>query len=269
MNAMKTKSYFTFGLVLPLVIGLLLSASPAMAQTDDGSLMLLINTAGRQRMLSQRIAKAYGQIGLNVRRDEAREQLKTAVAEFDSQLASLKRSAPTAPVADAIKTVEAIWKPYRDTAIAPYSPEGALRVMQLSEDVLAAAQAAVVRLELLSKDTRGRAVNISGRQRMLSQRLAKYYLLRELGIHPPLMTDGLETVRKEFLAAQATLRAAPETTEDIRKLLDYMDVQWQLLDYSLEKKQGMMAEFVVLSADKILGAAETATAKYEAQNGAK
>lgn len=259
----KLQSYFIVSLALSLGMGLLLSTPPAMALANDNGLMPLINTAGRQRMLSQRIAKAYCQIGLNARSDEAREQLKTAVAEFDAQHANLRRTAPTSPVADALTIVDAIWKPYRETATAPYSPEGALRVMQLSEDVLAAAQSVVERLEVMSAGTAGRIVNLAGRQRMLSQRLAKYYLLRELGVHPPLVTDGIETVRKEFMAAQATLRAAPETNQDARKLIEYIDTQWQLLDYSLQQRQGMMAEFVVLSADKILNAAEVLTGIYE------
>lgn len=265
MNAMKTKSYFTFGLVLPLAIGLLFSAPPAMAQPGDGSLMSLINTAGRQRMLSQRVAKAYCQAGLNVRRDEAEGQLKMAVKEFDAQLAALKSSSPSLPVADAVKTLEELWKPYRVVVLAPYSREAVPQVMQLSEDVLAAAQTVVTKLEAQSAATVARIVSIAGRQRMLSQRLAKYYLLRELGVRSPLVMDGIEAVRKDFLAAQAVLRAAPETNQDARKLVDYMDTQWQLLDYSLEKKQGMMAEFVVLSADKILNAAEVLTGIYETQ----
>lgn len=263
---MTAKKYsFIAVLALSLGMGPLWSMPPVLAQTGDAGMMSQINKAGRQRMLSQRIAKAYCQAGLNVRRDEAEDQLKVAVKEFDAQLAMLERSSPSLPVADAVKILEELWKPYREVVLSPYSREGVLQVMQLSEDVLAAAQTVVTKLEAQSTEPVARIVGIAGRQRMLSQRLAKYYLLRELGVRLPLVTEGIETVRKDFLAAQAVLHAAPETNQDARKLVDYMDTQWQLLDYSLGQRQGTMAEFVVLSADKILNAAEVATAIYETQ----
>ncbi|MDH4134383.1 MAG: type IV pili methyl-accepting chemotaxis transducer N-terminal domain-containing protein [Gammaproteobacteria bacterium] len=243
----------------------LLSMPAAFAQKGDAGLMSQINKAGRQRMLSQRIAKAYFQIGLNVRRDEAGEQLKAAVNDFDSQLVSLKNAAPSAPVADAVRIVDELWKPYREAVLAPYSQEALLKVMSLSDDVLAASQTVVEKLEAQSTERVARIVNLAGRQRMLSQRLAKYYLLRELGARPPLVTQGIETVRKEFMDAQAILRNAPETNADARKLVEYMDTQWQLMDYSLSKGHGMMAEFVVLSADKILNSADVLTGIYEMQ----
>ena len=48
-----------------------------------------IDAAGRQRMLSQRIVKAYCQIGLKVVPEVSRSQLTGAVRRFDAQLVEL------------------------------------------------------------------------------------------------------------------------------------------------------------------------------------
>ena len=60
------------------------------AQSPDKDLNSAINKSGRQRMLSQRMTKAYCRIGLNIRRDEAEKQLSDAIPLFERQLADLK-----------------------------------------------------------------------------------------------------------------------------------------------------------------------------------
>ena len=67
------------------------SAAPAETMTLNSA----INKSGRQRMLSQRMTKAYCQMGLRVRGDEAQVQLNDAVKLFERQLAELKAFAPT------------------------------------------------------------------------------------------------------------------------------------------------------------------------------
>ena len=49
----------------------------------------LINRAGEQRMLSQRIVKAYGMMALGTMTRQAAEQLRDSVARFEANMASL------------------------------------------------------------------------------------------------------------------------------------------------------------------------------------
>ena len=60
-----------------LVLGALLGGQPASAQ--EASLAEAVNQAGYQRMLSQRIVKAYCQIGIGVMPDVSRVQLADAL----------------------------------------------------------------------------------------------------------------------------------------------------------------------------------------------
>lgn len=238
-----------------------------LASAEELTMMSAVNKAGRQRMLTQRMVKAYCQIGLNVRRDEAREQLRQAVAQFDSQLAELNRFAPNLQLSESLAAVGGLWVPFKKIITGPYSRENAEQVAVLNEELLQATQLVATQLEAVSGRPSARLVNLAGRQRMLSQRIAKFYMLRELGFQTPQVLDGLNSVKGEFLAAHAELRASPRNTDEINKLLDAVNVQWQFLDFSLANKAGSLAEFVALTTEKIVQAMDQATARYEALGG--
>ena len=66
-----------------------------------------LNQAGRQRMLSQRIAKAYALVGQNVMLS-AKTQLFNSVKLFDKQLAALALFATTDEEQTTIAKIEAL-----------------------------------------------------------------------------------------------------------------------------------------------------------------
>ena len=57
------------------------------------TLVAAINTAGLQRMLTQRIGKAYSQIGIGANPESSHQELQESVASFDENLAALEEFA--------------------------------------------------------------------------------------------------------------------------------------------------------------------------------
>ncbi|MBN8462978.1 MAG: type IV pili methyl-accepting chemotaxis transducer N-terminal domain-containing protein, partial [Dechloromonas sp.] len=94
-----------FGLLLALALSI--PGGEALAQIAD--LNSAINKAGRQRMLSQRMAKAYFQIGQQVDADRSKKVLDASVALFDRQLVELKNFAPTPEIKDNYGKLEKSW----------------------------------------------------------------------------------------------------------------------------------------------------------------
>ncbi|MGB7501082.1 MAG: type IV pili methyl-accepting chemotaxis transducer N-terminal domain-containing protein [Azonexus sp.] len=252
-----------FGLLLALVLSI--PGGDALAQITD--LNSAINKAGRQRMLSQRMAKAYFQIGQQVEVERSKKILDTSVSLFDRQLVELKNFAPTPEIKENYLKLERTWLAYKDLLVgeAP-SRDNGRKVLEISEQVLALAHQGTVQLEKQSASTSGRLVNISGRQRMLSQRMAKFYQAIAWGVGNDKSSGDLEKARKEFVAAHQELAAAPSNTQQIKESLDLVKQQWIFFENALDQKAGpdkRPQTSVATTSERILEEMETVVGLYE------
>ena len=149
------------------------------AAAADASLFEQINRAGEQRMLSQRIAKSFSQIGLNIQPFVAKQELDEASSRFEANLAFLAESNEP-KVKTAVDALRAVWLPFRAAARGVPQKGSAIWLAHKSEDVLAAAETLVRDLQNSATNAtraNSRLVAQAGRQRMLSQRIVKAYLL--------------------------------------------------------------------------------------------
>lgn len=235
---------------------------PALAQ--EMTLSSAINKAGRQRMLTQRIVLIYCQAGLGVMTEDSERRLTAAVALFDEQLTDLKVFSAGTEVRDALRWVEDLWSRLKVVAQAPKSREGAKKLLSASDDLLYATNKVVQLLQDISNMPYARLVNVSGRQRMLSQRAAKYYMLREWGFDSLTIRDEEERARNEFKGAHLTLLSAPENSDAIRRELAEVEVQWAWFENALTLKSERSFHLVVAdSAEEILETMDRVTSMYE------
>jgi hypothetical protein len=207
---------------------------PTVARAQVLDLNDAINKAGRQRMLSQRMAKAYAALGQGVVPDLAGEVLAVSMALFDRQLVELKAYAPTAEIKRCYVELEAAWSGYK-TALVGSKParERAAEVYGAAGGVLKLAHQGTALLEQQSGKPLGRLVNIAGRQRMLSQRMGAFYLGASWGVDPAESTRELAKARNEFVDAHRLLASATEATPAIREQLAQADQQFVFFDAAL------------------------------------
>lgn len=220
-------------LAAPAVLALL-PACPVGAQVVD--LNDAINKAGRQRMLSQRVGKAYIALAENVETALAQQVLDRSLALFDRQLVELKAFASNAELKQTYTALEAAWSEYKTALIgAAPSRAGATAVIAHAGRVLALAHQGTQQYEALLAKPVARLVNVAGRQRMLSQRMAQYYLSLALPADAAVARAEIAKARTEFTAALEVLRNAPEATAKIKEELQLADPQWLLFDNALQK----------------------------------
>lgn len=247
------------GAALSLVAVLVASAASA-APFDYAA---AIDSAGRQRMLTQRIVKAYCQVGMQITPQDSRAQLANAVRRFDGQRIALSRSAPNTAARGALARMSALWTPFRRIATGPVSREGARRLVARDEELLRAAHELVLVLQDSAGTPQAKLVNMSGRQRMLSQRLAKLYMLRAYGVESPALGDEIDIASNEFAGALATLRAAPENTPSIEQELEAVALQWEWFAAAIMLEGAESYALVVASAsESILNSMDLITGMY-------
>ncbi|MEW8015395.1 MAG: type IV pili methyl-accepting chemotaxis transducer N-terminal domain-containing protein [Candidatus Sedimenticola endophacoides] len=182
---------FLFRAISSFLLALLMGFT-FQAQAADVDYAAAVDKSGKQRMLSQKIAKAYFFLGSSVRPDKAKQQLQDSVALFRKNHNELKAEIKDQGVQEMLAFVDFAIDEYADLASRPYSQENAALVLDLSETLLEASQDVVVKIEGLSKVKKSKIVNISGRQRMLSQRIAKYYIAYQAGFRDQNSVTQLE-----------------------------------------------------------------------------
>jgi nitrate/nitrite-specific signal transduction histidine kinase len=199
-----------------------LAVWPSRAQSQ-ALLGAMINVAGRNRMHSQRLARSYAQLSLDIESDAARRYLVESSTAASATLESLDLAAPNAGVRSAIKAASAAWKQYKAQLDARPDRAHLKEVNAAAEEFFGASNALTAALQDAANQKAAKLTNDAGAQRPRVMRLAKCYMLEQGGVS---MASEMRTAKTQFEAVHAALEQAPETTGVIRAQLDLVKVQF-------------------------------------------
>ena len=229
-----------------------------------------INYAGWFRALSQRMAKAYCQQYLQVLPAAAVDVMGLARKMVQTGSGELARGMQSgqwpAEVGRQLAEVQKQFALLNQMTSAPATTTAMVAAASEQADrTLLIAQAVTEAIEKLAQAPSARLVNLAGRQRMLSQRLAKNYFLSAAKVDSKVVQAQLASDAADFRQALQTLKAAPVSTSSIRNELELADSQWLFFESALRRPAddaGLNA--VATTSERLLGVMDKLTGLYDA-----
>jgi nitrate/nitrite-specific signal transduction histidine kinase len=150
-----------------------------------------VDVAGKQRMFTQRMLKDYAMIGLENAFGNPKEDLKKIMSLFEEHLNALITFNKDTLTNESLLKVQTLWTPIKLSLSKAPTKANAGTMQENLETLLKQANDAT---QLFAKQTgkaSGEIINISGRQRMLSQRMASLYMFKVWGINDPQFKDKM------------------------------------------------------------------------------
>lgn len=236
--------------------------SPAHAQL---AVSTAINRTARFRALSQRIAKSYCQIYLNTLPTQAKTILAAARQLVRTGFDDLGKVQWPAELARHVAEIQKQFNALDALLVMPPTRESVAAVAAQSDQMLAVSNTATEAFEKFAKAGTARLVNTSGRQRALSQRLAKNYFLVAAKLEGKNTLEQMKADSAEFRKAMAQLAAAPISTPAIRDELSMGEAQWVFFDSALQRTPDQRGlETVGTTSERLLEVMDRLTSLYDA-----
>lgn len=214
------------------------------------SISKLLNLISYQNMLTQRIAKAYVAITYKYSIPKYKRELEASIDLFEEQINTLKRSAPTEEIKEAIRVVNVMWKNYRDLAL-DWKKLDDIKVGKLLEKshiIMATCDQVAAAIETYAQtipeyqlfyQKKGKEVshdnNIAqqvrqaGLQRVYSQRVVVYFIMNALGKDTQLSQERLNQCLNKYQEGHKLLSNSSLNTMHINQVLHGSDKEWTII----------------------------------------
>jgi len=223
----------------------------------------LIDIAGKQRMLSQRMAKNYLYKGKNIATGKATKQLTASINEFSNAYKKLLNSINDAEIDNLLTFVQMSSDEFNEIVKQPFSMDNAQLALDLSESILEGSQFIVDSLKKSNKHKESEIIATSGKQRMLAQRIAKYYIAYQSGINDKNTVDQMKEAVVLFTNNHKTLMANSTNTTSINQKLNKINKLWKIVyKFYLNIEKGGLPFIVYTTTDDITKKMDEITKLY-------
>ena len=229
----------------------------------------LINTCGRLRVLSQRMAIAWALVASEVDQVKGRSKLRQLDIEFGRNLRRIAKAVSVSGLDELLGAIGEIWARYQQALLAePMTPDHAAEVLALSEEILEATDRLTRRAVASDAGTGARYVNIAGRNRMLSQRIGKFFMFRDWAGCSVLISHYSSPSCAEFENNLNELQHSGKNLPEMTAQLKEVSTQWQKYIRSLipdiaHPGKPQHTKLVLAEGERLLRLVDTIVKLYE------
>ncbi len=247
-----------------IILGILVSASTAYS-IEIKNLSQAVDVAGKQRMYTQRMLKDYAMAGMGNTFGDPSKDLKEIMVNFEDHLKALIKFNKDKPTAESLQKVMDMWLPIKESLAEEPSKEKAGKLQEELEALLGQANEAVGLFAKQTGKESGEIINISGRQRMLSQRMASLYMLKVWGIDDPKFKKKMDDAMSLFQTSIEKLMASKMSNDEIQKLLKKAKNSFMFFEIMNRSSSKFIPTLIYKKSNDILKSMNTATGLYAAQ----
>jgi len=226
----------------------------------------LLNIAGKQRMLSQRIAKDYLYIGKNIAKSKANRELQESMEDFLVAHKQLTEAINNPEIKNLLEFVALSSGEFKETSAQRFSLDNAQLILDLSESMLEGSQYVFDSLKNSLKIKESDMIATATKQRMLSQRIAKYYISYQLGIKDKNSVEMMKETVKQFSDNLEVLIKNGSNTPEINQKLAEVKKLWKIVHkFYINIEKGGLPLIVFNSTDNITKKMDEVTKLYLAK----
>ena len=228
------------------------------------NISVAVDVAGKQRMFTQRMLKDYAMIGMGNSFGKPQEDLKKVIALFEEHLDSLSKFTNDTATKKSLQEAKLLWTPIKEKLTIKPTKESAKILQKELEALLKVADEST---KLFAKQTgkkSGEIINMAGRQRMLSQRMASLYMLKVWGIDDPQFIKKMSSAMELFKTSLQTLTKYEHNTADISTLLKKVKRSFMFFEIMNRSKSKFIPSLIYKKSNDMLKNMNSVTGLYAA-----
>ena len=219
--------------VLFMLAGMFVQTS--VATTASITELEAINQAAWQRTLVMRIAKSHMLVAAGIDYQKSKSQLTDSIDEYESVLKTLQGNSPNHDISERLRVIKVEWEQFKVVVLKAPTQEGALVVMEESDDLLYHTDAIVRRWKVYAEEQIGHLVDTSSQQSMLSERIGMFYAAPFYGLKNEWVISELNFTLKAYEKGLQELLSYSENTKEIDDNIARLSNQWEYAKMSLKK----------------------------------